>query len=185
MSAAAVRAVYTTVDTLWACVGASACNGSSESGHAGRSEAPALAVAAPTEEEKEKFTAWLAQMTAGVAADAGVSAQTVCEWICTAVQVRSKRSCTVLVSGIVADTGATVAGIGRRHISKAGETRQLKEGLQVSGAGGLTTVTETADLNLNGPLDGVMDNSLVFCECEESVLPVVPVCEEYDLGYQI
>jgi hypothetical protein len=72
-----------------------------------------------------------------------------------------------------------------RHVSKAGETRQPTEGLQVSGAGRIITVTETADLNPNGPLDGVMNNSLMFYECEESVLPVVPVCEEYDLGYQI
>ena len=30
-----------------------------------------------------------------------------------------------------------------------------------------------------------MDDALIFHECAESVLPVVPVCEELDLGYQI
>ena len=84
MSANAVRALNTTIDTLWACVGEGACTDSSEeksdslradtvklgalpkcwgesrdseSGHAGKSGAPASAGVAPTEEGKEKFTA--------------------------------------------------------------------------------------------------------------------------------
>ena len=36
-----------------------------------------------------------------------------------------------------------------------------------------------------GSMSGSMDGALVFHECSESVMPVVPVCEELDLGYQI
>jgi hypothetical protein len=153
----------------------------------------AAAAEQPTEQEKQKFQAWLCQMAKGVAADAGVSTDTVLSYIYAVVQRRQSGgldsepvgSGILMLSGIIADTGATVRGVGRKHISKVTNTRQLKQSVQVEGAGGAVSVAEGGDLPIRGPLNGAMNDSLIFHECAESVLPVVPVCEELDLGYQI
>jgi hypothetical protein len=147
----------------------------------------------PTEQERLKFQAWLCQMARGVAADAGVGTDTVLNYVYAAVQRMQSDSLScenggpgiLMLSGIIADTGATVRGVGRKHISKATNTKQLAQPVQIEGAGGTVRVTEGGDLPIVGPLSGAMNDSLMFYDCVESVLPVVPVCEELDLGYQI
>ena len=65
-------------------------------------------------------------MAKGVAADAGVSTDTVLSYIYAVVQRRQSDgldcepvgSGILMLSGIIADPGATVRGVGRKHISK-------------------------------------------------------------------
>jgi hypothetical protein len=92
---------------------------------------------------------------------------------------------TALVMGIVSDTGATVRGVGNRHMGMLENEKPLNAALQIAGAGGDVRVDTKGDLPIRGALAGSMDDSLVFHDCQESILPVVPICEELDLGYQI
>ena len=86
-----------------------------------------------------------------------------------------------LVAGIVADTGATVRVIGAVHKHLAQNGRALVRSVLVETANGEVEVTREADLPALG-----MENSLDMTDhCASSLLPVVPVCEELGVGFQI
>ena len=149
--------------------------------------------ASATPEEQQKFSNWLVQMSAGVAAKAGVRTAVVVEYVWDCLQERGRRaeketagrSGSMQAAGIVAGTGATVTGLGRKHVHRAKDIREMTEPVRIEGAGGQVAVDTVGDLEITGPLDGAMNGAMVFYDCVESAMPIVPVCEEMDLGFQI
>ena len=85
-----------------------------------------------------------------------------------------------LVSGIVADTGATVRVIGAVHRHLAQNERALVRSVLVDTAHGEVEVSREAGLPAPG-----MKGALILPDCESSLLPVVLVREELNLGFQI
>ena len=163
--------------------------------------AAAPAEASLTEEEKEKFAAYLMALTRGIAADAGVSVGIVMSVVCDAVQRNKSRKksgdqlevqtgvavvnkATALTVGVITDTGATIKGVGARHDKLLQNVGKLSCPVSVATAVGDTRLEKTGDLAMAGGLSGAMDGSLVLESCADSIMPVVPTCEQLDLGYQ-
>ena len=164
--------------------------------------AAAPAEASLTDEEKEKFVAYLMALTRGIAADAGVSVDTVMSMVCDAVQRKESRKrsgdqleaqigvgtvtkATALTVGVITDTGATIKGVGARHDKLLQNVGKLPCPVSVATAVGDTKLDKTGDLAMAGGLSGVMNGLLVLESCTDSIMPVVPTCEQLDLGYQI
>jgi hypothetical protein len=83
---------------------------------------------------------------------------------------------------VVADTGATVRVIGGADMSRAVNVTELPSPVKVHGAGGVSEVTHIGDLP---GLGGLMTKCLLMPECASSLLPVVPVCRELGLGFEV
>ena len=141
-------------------------------------------------------------LTRGIAADAGVSVDTVMSVVCDAVQRKESRKgsgnqlesqtgvgtvskATALTVGVITDTGATIKGVGARHDNLLQNIGRLSCPVSVATAVGDTRLEKTGDLAMAGGLSGAMDGSLVLESCADSIMPVVPTCEQLDLGYQI
>ena len=143
-------------------------------------------------EERQKFSNWISQMLADVAAEAGVRTAVVVVYVWCCLQADSSevteedtggRLGSILAAGVVADTGATVRGLGRKHVHSARDVRGIAETVRIEGAGGTVEIDTVGDLGMTGPLNGTMDGAMVFYDCAESVMSVVPVCEEMDMGF--
>ena len=83
---------------------------------------------------------------------------------------------------VVADTGATLKVIGKTDLPRAVNITSLIRPVEVHGAGGVSTVTHMGDLP---GLGGMMTRCLIMPNCNMSLLPVVPVCKELDLKFEI
>ena len=144
-------------------------------------------------EERQKFSNWISQMLADVAAEAGVRTAVVVVYVWCCLQADSSevtedgtggRSDSMLAAGVVADTGAKVRGLGKKHVHSARDVRDIAETVGIEGAGGTVEIDTVGDLEMTGHLNGTMDGAMVFYDCAEPVMPVVPVCEEKDTGFQ-
>ena len=101
-----------------------------------------------TEGERQKFAANLQEMAGGMAVDLGVSADCAMDLIlgCAQGGTRSSAACAgdtalaagspkaetscvgvALVAGVVADTGATVPGVGQRHVDRVVNVESLSQ----------------------------------------------------------
>ena len=86
------------------------------------------------------------------------------------------------VTGVVADTGATIKGIGTKHMGRARNMHALERPIKVDTAKGIVFLTEGADLPVQY---GLMNGGVVLPESQDSLLPVVPVCQDDDLGFEV
>jgi hypothetical protein len=86
------------------------------------------------------------------------------------------------VIGVVADTGATIRAIGRKHVDLLQNKRKLKKSLIVNAAGGRLVLKEGGDLPMK---EGMMDDGVILPDGEDSLLPVIVTCEEKNMGFQV
>ena len=133
--------------------------------------------------------AYFAAKVAGVQDKLGVTGAEATEFVMSALQellrVNPKRESQVqgeCRAYVLADTGATVRVIGAEDKDKAVNIRRLSRPVQVHGSGGCTEVHYMGDLPGYG---GLMQGCLIMETCSSSLLPVIPVCAELDLGCQI
>ena len=143
----------------------------------------------------QQFAAWLFQMMQGVSHKTGYRVEVLLAVLCLVVKVAmegqlEERSSTILeasrgILGVVADTGATIRGLGTAYVGLAGNRRFLNNPVLVHTANDITRFYECADLPMEGSMRGAMDGAVVMDHSRESIQPVVPTCEEMDLGFQI
>ena len=142
----------------------------------------------PKERTDAQMQAWLMRSLQGISDSVGLPVWLVMalcaigqmgsvSWDC-ARRVTEK----ALACGVVADTGATVKGIGRKHMGSVRNKRSLDNPIDVATASGGIQLTEGADLPVGL---GMMDGAAVLPESDDSLLPVVPTCEDDDLGFDI
>lgn len=87
--------------------------------------------------------------------------------------------------GVIADTGAAIRDLGTAHVEMVGNRRFPGSPVLVHTANDNTRFYECADLPLEGSMEGSMDGAAVMEHNKVSIQPVVPVCEEMNLGFQI
>ena len=156
-----------------------------------------------SDEEKARFAAYLLELTKGMAADAGLSAGVVMSCVFDIVQRRSRSDSsgipglmkgmlnipvdkgTALTVGVITDTGATIKGAGARHEGMLVNVGPMSCPVSVATAVGDTVLDRAGDLPMAGGLVGAMDGAMLLESCADSIMPVVPTCEQLDLGYQI
>ena len=144
----------------------------------------------------QKYAAWLVKAMQGVSRKTGYRVIVVLAVTCLLVQLaqtccldhhqRTNDKVTAAYTvGVIADTGATIKGVGRDHTSSATNQRNMSRGVAVETANDTVVYTDCADLPMNGEMQGTMDEAIVMENSAHSVQPVVPTCEQYNLGFQI
>lgn len=136
---------------------------------------------------EEQFDSWFAKKVAGVAAALCVTAEEAEGMLLAAFQdLQVNNNCADGGSGavhvVVADTGATVRVIGHTDTHRAVNITDLRRPVIVQGAGGPVSVTQMGDLPGFG---GLMRRCLIMPDCGPSLMPVVPVCEEMGVGFEV
>ena len=134
--------------------------------------------------------AYFAAKAAGMMSVLGVTGAEATDFVMSAVQellrltpsAASAYSAGTSSACVLADTGASVRVIGKGDQDSAVNMRLLSQPVAVYGSAGRTLVKYMADLPGYG---GLMQGCLVMPDCEASLLPVIAVCEDLDLGYVI
>ena len=85
--------------------------------------------------------------------------------------------------GVIADTGATIKGVGRDYTGSTMNQRIMGRGVAVETANDIVVYIDCADLHMAGEMQGTMDWAIVMENSAHSVQPVVPTCEKYNLGF--
>ena len=103
----------------------------------------------------QQFAAWLSHMMQGVSHKTGYRVEVLLAVLCLVVKVAMEgqlegRSSTILeanreVPGVVADTGATIRGLGTAHVGLAGNRRFLNNPVRVHTTNDITRFYECAD----------------------------------------
>ena len=156
-----------------------------------------------SDEEKTRFEAYLLELTKGMAADTGLSAGVVMPCAFDIVQRGSRPNSsgipglmkgmsnilvgkgTALTVGVITDTGATIKGAGARHEGMLVNVGPMSCPMSVTTVVGDTVLDRAGDLPMAGGLNGAMDGAMLLESCADSIMHVVPTCEQLDLGYQI
>ena len=140
----------------------------------------------------QQFAAWLFQMMQGLPRRTGYKVVVLLAVLCLVVKVAmvghhlEGRGETILEA-----SGGTPGDSRHRcHYKGSGDCTCGDGGQQevpvlVHTANDITRFYECADLPLEGNMEGSIDGAVVMEHSKDSIQPVVPVCEEMDLGFHI